>query len=190
MTLYLLALFIGIVAGLRAMTAPAAVSWALCGAPIGAGGGMLVGGGILGTAGAAIGTLGGAAVRARLAAILGRSYNGSTRLRTTSARRAARARPFASRPSAPPARRCRRIACLHCVVQEWQSRQGRELGAPRAQYPSLCRQLRGCSVARCSKNSRMRLSCWFASGRACRQTLLRAWDTKKADQSGSWRQSR
>lgn len=130
MTLYVLSLFIGIVAGLRAMTAPAAVSWAvhaglldlsgswlafmgyrftpwvfsvlaavelitdklpgtpsrkvppqfgarilsgaLCGATIGAGGGMLVGGGILGAVGAVIGTLGGAAVRARLAAIFGR----------------------------------------------------------------------------------------------------------------------
>ncbi|GAB7548127.1 DUF4126 domain-containing protein [Cupriavidus sp. CuC1] len=130
MTLYLLSLFIGIVAGLRAMTAPAAVSWAvhaglldlsgswlafmgyrftpwifsvlaavelitdklpgtpsrkvpqqfsarilsgaLCGAAIGAGGGLLVGGAILGAVGAVIGTLGGAAVRARLAAIFGR----------------------------------------------------------------------------------------------------------------------
>ncbi|MDR3381429.1 DUF4126 domain-containing protein [Cupriavidus basilensis] len=130
MTLYVLSLFIGIVAGLRAMTAPAAASWAvhtglldlsgswlafmgyrftpwvfsvlaavelitdklpgtpsrkvpqqfgarvlsgaLCGATIGAGGGMLVGGGVLGAVGAVIGTLGGAAVRARLAAIFGR----------------------------------------------------------------------------------------------------------------------
>ena len=48
------------------------LSGALCGATIGAGGGLLVGGAILGAVGAVIGTLGGAAVRARLAAIFGR----------------------------------------------------------------------------------------------------------------------
>ncbi|MDF3836535.1 DUF4126 domain-containing protein [Cupriavidus basilensis] len=130
MMLYLLSLLIGIVAGLRAMTAPAAVSWAidaglldisgswlafmgyrftpwlfsllavaelvtdklpgtpsrktppqfgarllsggLSGATIGAAGGMLVGGAILGVAGAVIGTLGGAGGRARLVASFGK----------------------------------------------------------------------------------------------------------------------
>ena len=124
MPLYLLALLMGIIAGLRALTAPAAVSWAaglgwidvsgtwlsflasvwtrwiftglalaelvrdqlpstpprtepvqfgtriLMGALCGA---VLAGlsGGLLGAAGAVIGTLGGRAVRARLAALLG-----------------------------------------------------------------------------------------------------------------------
>src|SRR5262245_59785300 len=121
-----LALLMGIVAGLRAMTAPAATAWgahlgrlklastglafmgsvitvciftvlalvelvtdqlpstpsrtvpvqfgtriamgALCGAAIGAGGGMLIAGAIAGIVGAVIGTLGGRAVRAQLAA--------------------------------------------------------------------------------------------------------------------------
>lgn len=125
----LLALLIGIVAGLRAMTAPAAIAWgaalgwfdisqtplafmgyrwtpwvftalavielitdqlpttpsrkvpiqfgtriivgALCGAVIGAAHSLLFGGLIAGVIGAVIGTLGGAAVRARLAASFG-----------------------------------------------------------------------------------------------------------------------
>ena len=128
--LYLLALLIGVIAGLRAMTAPAAVSWAaflgllplegtwlaflgyrftpwiltvlaigelitdqlpatpsrkvpvafaarifsgaLCGAAVAAAGGALLGGAIAGAVGAVIGTLGGAAVRARLAAAFGK----------------------------------------------------------------------------------------------------------------------
>lgn len=126
MTLYLLALLIGVVAGLRAMTAPAAVAWGahlgwiplaggplawlggslapwiftalatielvtdqlpmtpsrkvppqfaarivaggLSGAAIGLVGGGWIAGAALGAIGAVIGTLGGAAVRARLAA--------------------------------------------------------------------------------------------------------------------------
>lgn len=125
----LLALLIGVVAGLRALTAPTAVSWAaasgaldrgqsfqfmgywltpwvlgplaafelfndkrpstpsrkvppqfaarlllggLSGATIGAGGGMLFFGLVLGAIGAVAGTLGGAAARARLAARFGR----------------------------------------------------------------------------------------------------------------------
>ncbi|MGE0745382.1 MAG: DUF4126 domain-containing protein [Rhodospirillales bacterium] len=125
MTLLALAFLIGVVAGLRAMTAPAAVSWAahlgrlplegsglgwlaaaatpwiftalaaaelvtdqlprtpsrktpmqfgtrivsgaLCGAAIGAGGGMPVAGAVAGALGAIAGTLGGAHVRSRLA---------------------------------------------------------------------------------------------------------------------------
>ena len=128
--LYGLAMAMGIVAGLRAMTAPAAVSWAgvlgaidlsasplaflgwrytpwiltllalgelitdklpatpsrkvpiqfgarivsglLSGGAIGASGGQLAAGAALGAAGAVIGTLGGAGLRARLAAALGR----------------------------------------------------------------------------------------------------------------------
>ena len=128
--LYLLALLIGVIAGLRAMTAPAAVSWAaflgflplegtwlaflgyrftpwiltvlaigelitdqlpatpsrkvpvafaarilsgtLCGAAVATAGGALLGGAIAGAVGAVIGTLGGAAVRARLAAAFGK----------------------------------------------------------------------------------------------------------------------
>lgn len=128
--LYLLALFIGIVAGLRAMTAPAAISWAawlgildlsgswlsflaspwavgilsvlalaelvtdqlpstpsrkvppqfgarvvvgaVCGAAIGSTSGLWIAGLVLGVAGAVVGTLGGAAVRQKLAARLGR----------------------------------------------------------------------------------------------------------------------
>lgn len=130
MTLYILALLIGVVAGLRAMTAPAAVSWAaalgwlplegtwlafmgyrftpwiftilalvelvtdqlpstpsrkvpqqfgarlvsggLCGAAIGATGGMLVGGLVAGVVGAVIGTLGGAELRGTLARAFGK----------------------------------------------------------------------------------------------------------------------
>ena len=129
MTIYLIALLIGIIAGLRTMTAPAAVSWAaylglidlsgtwfaflgyaytpwilgalaigelvvdqlpatpsrkvpvqfsarilsgaLSGAAIGAAHGVLPGGLILGIVGAVLGTLGGAAMRARLAAAIG-----------------------------------------------------------------------------------------------------------------------
>ncbi len=129
MTLILLAILIGAVAGLRAMTAPAAVSWAaqlgwldlegsalafmgwrytpwafsllalvelvtdqlpttpsrkvpvqfgarivsgaLCGAAIGAAGGMPAAGLIAGAAGAVIGTLAGASVRSMLAAAFG-----------------------------------------------------------------------------------------------------------------------
>lgn len=128
--LYLLALLIGVVAGLRAMTAPAAIAWgawlgwlplagtwasfmghwaavgiftvlalvelvtdqlpstpsrkvpqqfgarvllgALCGAVIGAAGGMTFGGLASGVVGAVIGTLGGADIRGRLAAAFGR----------------------------------------------------------------------------------------------------------------------
>ena len=128
--LYVLALLIGVVAGLRAMTAPAAVAWgaylgwlplsgtwagfmghwiavaiftvlalvelvgdqlpstpsrkvpvqfgtrlvsgAFAGAVIGTAGGMLVAGLIAGAVGAVIGTYGGAALRARLAAMFGR----------------------------------------------------------------------------------------------------------------------
>lgn len=125
-----LALVIGIVAGLRAMTSPAAIAWAaccgglalgdsplaflgwrytpwiftllaaaelvgdqlpstpsrkvpvqfgtrivsggLCGAAIGVGSGSLIGGLVLGIAGAVIGTLGGAAARSLLAGAFGR----------------------------------------------------------------------------------------------------------------------
>ncbi|WP_428028911.1 DUF4126 family protein [Ancylobacter sp.] len=128
--LYLLALLIGVVAGLRAMTAPAAVAWAahlgwidlsasplafmgyawtpwiftvlalvelvtdqlpstpsrtvpmqfgarivsgvLCGACLGAAGGVLLAGAVLGAIGAVIGTLGGRWARGRLAASFGR----------------------------------------------------------------------------------------------------------------------
>lgn len=128
--LILAAALIGVIAGLRAMTAPAAVSWAaalgwidlsatplaflgyhwvpfvfialavielitdqlpstpsrkvpqqfgarlisggLCGAAIGAAGGMLLVGLIAGVIGAVIGTLGGAAARARLAGAFGK----------------------------------------------------------------------------------------------------------------------
>ena len=130
MSLYILALLIGVVAGLRAMTAPAAVSWAaylgwiqldgswlaflghwiapwvlsllaiaelitdqlpstpsrkvpmqfggrivmgaFCGAVIGATAGMTVGGLVAGAIGAVIGTLGGADLRARMAAAFGK----------------------------------------------------------------------------------------------------------------------
>ncbi|MGB3538660.1 MAG: DUF4126 domain-containing protein [Mesorhizobium sp.] len=130
MTIYLLALLIGVIAGLRAMTAPAAVSWgtwlgwlpvagswasfmshwiavaiftllaigelitdqlpstpsrkvpmqfggrivmgAFCGAIIGATAGMTVGGLVAGAIGAVIGTLGGADLRARMAAAFGK----------------------------------------------------------------------------------------------------------------------
>lgn len=130
MTIYLLALLIGVIAGLRAMTAPAVVSWgawlgwlpvagtwasfmghwiavaiftllaiselitdqlpstpsrkvpmqfggrivmgAFSGAVIGATAGMTVGGLIAGAIGAVIGTLGGAEVRARMAAAFGK----------------------------------------------------------------------------------------------------------------------
>jgi len=130
MTIYLLALLIGVIAGLRAMTAPAAVSWgawlgwlpvtgswasfmshwiavaiftllaigelitdqlpstpsrkvpmqfggrivmgAFCGAVIGATAGMTVGGLVAGAIGAVIGTLGGADLRARMAAAFGK----------------------------------------------------------------------------------------------------------------------
>jgi len=129
-TILVLSLLIGVVAGLRAMTAPAAVAWAahlgwlpvagtpvafmahvaapwvfsvlalgelitdqlpktpsrkvpvqfgtrvvmgvLCGATVGAAGGMVLIGGVLGAIGAVIGTLGGAAARLRLAKGLGR----------------------------------------------------------------------------------------------------------------------
>jgi uncharacterized membrane protein len=128
--IYVLALLIGVVAGLRALTAPAAASWAahlgwfsvattpmafmgyqwtpwiftvlavaelisdqlpstpsrkvpmqfgarivmgaLAGATIGASGGMLVAGLVIGIIGAVIGTYGGAAVRAWLAGLFGR----------------------------------------------------------------------------------------------------------------------
>lgn len=128
--LYLLALLIGVIAGLRAMTAPAAVSWAaylglapvggpplafmgfavtpwifivlalgelvadqlprtpsrkvpvqfggrlvagaLSGGTIGAAGGVLIAGLVLGIVGAVIGTLGGYEIRKRLAALFGR----------------------------------------------------------------------------------------------------------------------
>lgn len=128
--LYLLALLIGVIAGLRAMTAPAAVAWAaylgwidlsatpfafmgyawtpwiftvlavvelitdqlpstpsrtvpvqfgtrivsgaLCGACLGAPGGNLVVGALLGAIGAVIGTLGGRSVRGSLAASFGK----------------------------------------------------------------------------------------------------------------------
>lgn len=130
MTIYLFALLIGVVAGLRAMTAPAAVAWgawlgslplagtwagfmghwiavalftilaigelitdqlpstpsrkvpmqfgarivmgAFCGAVLGASAGMTTGGLVAGAIGAVIGTLGGAEVRARMAAAFGR----------------------------------------------------------------------------------------------------------------------
>jgi uncharacterized membrane protein len=130
MTIYLLALLIGVIAGLRTMTAPAAVSWgawlgwlpvagswasfmghwiavailtmlavaelvadqlpttpsrkvpmqfggrivmgAFSGAVIGATAGMTVGGLIAGAIGAVIGTLGGADLRARMAAAFGK----------------------------------------------------------------------------------------------------------------------
>jgi uncharacterized membrane protein len=130
MAIYLLALLIGIVAGLRTMTAAAAVSWAthlsrlelestwlaflgygwtpwiltllalgefvtdqlpsmpsrtvpvqfagrvligaVSGAALGAAGGSLLLGALAGAVGAVIGTLGGRALRARLAAMLGR----------------------------------------------------------------------------------------------------------------------
>jgi uncharacterized membrane protein len=129
MTIYLLALLIGIIAGLRAMTAPAVVSWgaylgllpvsgnlafmghwiaaalfsmlaiaelitdqlpstpsrkvpmqfagrivagAFCGAIIGATASGILGGLIAGAVGAVIGTLGGAEVRARMAAAFGK----------------------------------------------------------------------------------------------------------------------
>jgi uncharacterized membrane protein len=90
--LFVLALLIGVIAGLRAMTPPAAVSWAaalgwpktpsrkvpvqfgarivtggFCGAALGAGGGSLIGGLVCGIAGAVIGTFGGAAMRSSLA---------------------------------------------------------------------------------------------------------------------------
>lgn len=126
----LLCFLIGVVAGLRAMMAPAAVSWAahlgwidlgsgwlawlghryaawiltvlalgelvtdqfpqtpsrkvpmqfgariasgaLCGAALGASGGMAIAGAVAGIVGAVVGTLGGAAVRAKLAAAFGR----------------------------------------------------------------------------------------------------------------------
>ena len=128
--LYLLALLIGVIAGLRAMIAPAAVAWAahlgwidlsasplafmshawtpwiftvlavielitdqlpstpsrtvpmqfgarlvsgaLCGACLGAAGGNLAVGAVLGAIGAVIGTLGGRSVRGRLAASFGK----------------------------------------------------------------------------------------------------------------------
>lgn len=130
MMLIILCLLIGIIAGLRAMTAPAAISWAaslgyldlsgtwlaflgfrftpwiftlvalgelvtdqlpstpsrkvpvqfvtrlfmggLSGAALGAAGGMLLAGAILGVIGAVVGTFGGAALRGRLAVILGK----------------------------------------------------------------------------------------------------------------------
>jgi uncharacterized membrane protein len=130
MTIYLLALLIGVIAGLRAMTAPAAVSWgawlgwlpvagswasfmshwiavaiftllaigelitdqlpstpsrkvpmqfggrivmgAFCGAVVGATAGMTAGGLVAGAIGAVIGTLGGADLRARMAAAFGK----------------------------------------------------------------------------------------------------------------------
>ena len=76
-----LALLSGIVAGSRAFTAPAAVSWAaslggldlaLCGATLGASGGFWIGGLVAGVIGAAIGTYSGAEARARLAKAFGR----------------------------------------------------------------------------------------------------------------------
>jgi uncharacterized membrane protein len=130
MALYLLALLLGVVAGLRALTAPAAASWAaylgtlpvhgtvlsfmgatvtpyiltvlacaelvtdklpktpsrkvpmqfgtrvvtgaLAGATVGASGGILVAGLLLGVVGAVIGTLGGSAARGALVAAIGR----------------------------------------------------------------------------------------------------------------------
>jgi uncharacterized membrane protein len=130
MMLIVLCLLIGIIAGLRAMTAPAAISWAaslgyldlsgtwlaflgfrftpwiftlvalgelvtdqrpstpsrkmpvqfvtrllmggLSGAALGAGGGMLFAGAILGVIGAVVGTFGGAALRGRLAVMFGK----------------------------------------------------------------------------------------------------------------------
>ncbi|GLK72134.1 DUF4126 family protein [Ancylobacter dichloromethanicus] len=127
--LYLLAVLIGVIAGLRAMTAPAAIAWAahlgwidisgsplafmghawtpwiftalalvelvtdqlpstpsrtvpmqfgarivsgaLCGACLGAGGGVLLAGAVLGAIGAVIGTLGGSRARGRLAGSFG-----------------------------------------------------------------------------------------------------------------------
>jgi uncharacterized membrane protein len=130
MMLIILCLLIGIIAGLRAMIAPAAISWAaalgyldlsgtwlaflgfrftpwiftlialgelvtdqlpstpsrkvpvqfvtrllmggLSGAALGAGGGMLLAGAILGAIGAVVGTFGGAALRGRLAIMFGK----------------------------------------------------------------------------------------------------------------------
>lgn len=130
MSIYLLALLIGVITGLRTMVGPAAVSWAAslgilqvqntalafmgatiapyiftvlaigeligdmlprtpsrtvpmqfgarvvsgawCGATVGAAGGMLATGLVLGTVGAAIGTVGGAAIRSRIAIAFGR----------------------------------------------------------------------------------------------------------------------
>ncbi|MES0001520.1 hypothetical protein NKJ90_22405 [Mesorhizobium sp. M0051] len=82
--LYILALLIGVIAGLRAMTAPAAVAWGawlgwlpVAGTwasfmSIGATGGATIGGLIAGAIGAVIGTLGGAEARGRLAAAFGK----------------------------------------------------------------------------------------------------------------------
>jgi uncharacterized membrane protein len=91
-----IAFLIGVVAGMRAMTAPAAIAelisdqlpstpsrtvpvqfgtriamGALCGAALTAAGGSLLSGSVVGVAGAVVGTLGGRAFRARLAAAFG-----------------------------------------------------------------------------------------------------------------------
>ena len=63
MTIHLLALAMGIVSGLRAMTPPAAVSWAAQNWIVGA---------VLGAVGAVIGTLGGAKARGALAEKFGK----------------------------------------------------------------------------------------------------------------------
>jgi len=82
--LILLAMLIGLVAGLRTMTAPAAVSWGaylgwfdispsvLSGATVAATAGMVVPGLLAGGIGAVVGTFGGASGRAYLARHFGR----------------------------------------------------------------------------------------------------------------------
>ena len=87
MSLYVLAFLIGVIAGLRSLTAPAVLSWAasqgpdefaarlvtggLCGAAFGTASPSLIGEVLAGVGGSVVGTLGGHELRVRLVKALG-----------------------------------------------------------------------------------------------------------------------